>query len=116
MTEIRDNLIFIDEQKFFEIVHTTPDYFEAEDMLRGAKRAVLTIKERAVQRGDTRADQAMAQLLRKLNDEIHFISHRVTMTDWRTAVEMLWGKEGMDALRTQLVAMTAERKEWRKAA
>lgn len=116
MNQPSDNMVFTDEAKFFEIVNTTPDYYEAEDMLRGAKRAVLAIKEQAVARGDTSADQAMAGLLRKINDEIHHVSQRVTMTDWRTAVEMLWGKEGMDALRTQLAAMTAERKVWRVAA
>ena len=107
------HMVVTDEEKFFEIVQTTPDHFEAEEMLRGAKRTVLELKERAVLRGDTTQDQAMARLLRKINDEIHFVSQRVTMTDWRSAVEMLWGAEGLADLRVQLVAITAERKKRR---
>ena len=111
-----DYMVITDEAKFFEIVHTTPDYFEAETMLRAAKRSVLEIKEHAVLHGDTFADQAMSQLVRKINDEIHHVSQRVTMDDWRTAVEMLFGKDGLDALRVQLAAITADRKERRRKA
>lgn len=104
------HLVFTDEAKFFEIVQTTSDLLEAEQMVRGAKHAVAKIKNDLLAKGDTRRDQSLSALLGKLQDEIHWISRQVTMNDWRDVVTELWGREGLDAIRIRLAAITASRK------
>lgn len=88
------HMVLRDEALFFQIVQTTPDFVEAEDLLRRAREAALREKAALVLKGNTKQDQALNVLVAKLNHEIAYYARAANRAEWQNAIEALWGKEG----------------------
>lgn len=108
MSDDESPMVLRDEAMFFNIIQTTPDDVEAEDMLRRARTAVLREKAQAVELGVTRADQSLSMLLTRLNDELHYLSERRNRVHWRDAVKALFGESGYRQCCDYLAAKDAE--------
>lgn len=88
--------ILEDEQRFFEIVQTTPDLLEADGMLRDALASVkLEIGEAILMCsvvGNARCAQ-LGALREKLKAELHRIDQIKESAKWQKAVKAVCGEE-----------------------
>ena len=84
MNADKDALFWRDTELFFKIVRTTPDYREAEDMLRRAKRAVNeVIHKEKFKEGEV----TLSDLLGRLNDELHYVNRVVDDLQWGRVIK-----------------------------
>lgn len=94
--ESRICAILEDEERFFEIVQTTPDLVEADGMIRDAIASVkLEMGEATLMCsvvGNARLSQ-LAALNTKLKSELHRISQIAESAKWRAAVKAVCGEE-----------------------
>ena len=88
--------ILEDEERFFEIVQTTPDILEADGMVRDAIASVkLEIGEAALMCsvvGNARVAQ-LGALSTKLKSELHRINQITESAKWSKAVKAVCGEE-----------------------
>lgn len=86
--------ILEDEERFFEIVQTTPDILEADGMVRDAIASVkLEIGEAALMCsvvGNSRVAQ-LGALSTKLKSELHRINQITESAKWSKAVKAVCG-------------------------
>jgi hypothetical protein len=91
--------ILEDEQRFFEIVQTTPDLLEADGMIRDAIAAVKLEMGEAVLMcsvvGNARATQ-LGALQAKLKSELHRIETVKNSAKWAKAVKAVCGQEAYE--------------------
>lgn len=91
--------ILEDEQRFFEIVQTTPDLLEADGMIRDALASVkLEMGVAALMCsvfGNARVAQ-LSSLKEKLRSELHRIQQIQNSAKWSLAVKAVCGQEKYD--------------------
>jgi hypothetical protein len=100
--------ILEDEQRFFEIVQTTPDLLEADGMIRDALASVkLEMGEAALMCsvvGNARCIQ-LGALRDKLKAELHRIDQIKESVKWQKAVKAVCGDEAYQECITWIRAM-----------
>ena len=91
--------ILEDEEKFFQIVQTTPDLIEADGMIRDALAGVkLEMAEAGLMRsvlGNSRQTQ-LGALRDKLRAELHRIEQIREAARWSVAVKAVCGEEAYE--------------------
>lgn len=97
-----------DGEKFFEIVQTTPDLLEAEQLLRGALAVIAQQMAEAGRRNDNHRQSELGALKRRVRLEIHHIQLIRDETTWQEAVRAVCGEQGYADCMTWIVAKRAE--------
>lgn len=106
-----DPLVTRDEALFFQIVQTTPDTVEADDLLRRAKTAVLRMVEEARELGDGREEQRLNNTLTRLNSEIHYQTQIENRSRFREAAERVFGPGAWEKIREARMRLLAQNME-----
>ena len=81
------------EDKFFEIVQTTPDLIEADGMVRTALDGVARENLVAMKRRDVYRQHELGRLRERLRAELHRIQGIRTSAQWQKAVKAVCGEE-----------------------
>lgn len=82
-----------DEEKFFEIVQTTPDLYEADGMVRTALDGVAKENIAAMRRRDNDRQHELGRLRERLRGELHRIQNIRDSAKWQAAVKAVCGDE-----------------------
>lgn len=98
------HLVLRNEQHFFEVIHTTSDLVEAEDMLRRARTAIIAEKneldaeipsaKKRVAIDNGIEINRLNLLLTYITDEIRALNKRQDRIRIKEAIKALFGDEG----------------------
>ena len=106
-----DPLVTRDEALFFQIIQTTPDKVEADDLLRRAKMAVLRMVDEARLLGDGYEEQRLNHTLTRLNSEIHYQTQIENRSRFREAAELVFGPGAWEKIREARMRLLAHNME-----
>lgn len=87
-----------DVEKFFQIVHTTPDYYEALDLIERARAAMIRKKREFVRLKRAGDEHACAATLTRLNAEKKRINIVLHDMDWHESIRATLGQEALNAV------------------
>lgn len=92
------DLIEHDQEMFFQIVQTTPDYLEALDLVDRARAVAVRKKNRASKECRVRDEKGWDEVLTRLNAEKKHINLVLNDMRWHESIRQALGKEALDAV------------------